>query len=63
MFVDARARLTAAVETAKQSCQRWEDKAIEGAKTTDKVIHEHPYQSLGVGFALGILLGVLITRK
>lgn len=60
---DARARLTAALETAKQTCQRWEEKSIEGAKATDKVIHEHPYPSMGVAFALGVLLGVLLTRK
>ncbi len=60
---DARARLTAALETAKQTCQRWEEKALEGAKATDKVVREHPYPSLGVAFALGVLLGVLVTRK
>ena len=60
---EARSRLTAALERAKQTCQGWEEKAVERAKATDKVIHEHPYQSIGVAFAVGILLGVLISRK
>ncbi len=61
--VDARARLSGAIASAKQTCARWEDKAIQGAKAADKVVHEHPYRAAGVAFGLGALLGVLITRK
>jgi ElaB/YqjD/DUF883 family membrane-anchored ribosome-binding protein len=60
---DARARLSAALEAAKETCRSLEEKAIEGAKATDKVIREHPYQSMGAAFALGLLIGVLVTRK
>ena len=60
---EARARLTAALESAKASCRRLEEKAIESAKATDKVIREHPYQSIGVAFGIGLLIGVLVTRK
>ena len=60
---EARVRLASALETAKQTCQRWEEKAIDGAQATDKVIRTHPYQSLGVAFGLGVLLGVLVMRK
>ena len=40
-----------------------EEKAREGARATDKVIREHPYQSIGLAFGLGLLIGVLVTRK
>jgi ElaB/YqjD/DUF883 family membrane-anchored ribosome-binding protein len=60
---EARARLVAALERAKDACVRLEEKAIAGAKATDKVIREHPYQSIGVAFGLGLLIGVLVTRK
>jgi ElaB/YqjD/DUF883 family membrane-anchored ribosome-binding protein len=60
---DARARLAAALEIAKHSCERWEARAIEGAKATDKVIREHPYESIGVAFGLGVLIGVLVAQK
>jgi ElaB/YqjD/DUF883 family membrane-anchored ribosome-binding protein len=60
---DARVRLGAALETAKQTCQRWEEKAIKSAEVTDKAIREHPYQSLSAAFVVGVLLGVLIARK
>jgi ElaB/YqjD/DUF883 family membrane-anchored ribosome-binding protein len=58
-----RERLSRALDSAKRSCRRLEEKAIEGAKATDKVIRQHPYQSLGVAFGAGLLIGVLVTRK
>ena len=61
--VDARARLAGAIASAKQTCERWEEKAIQGARAADKVVHEHPYRIAGVALGLGVLLGVLITRK
>lgn len=60
---DARARLTDAIASGKHTCQHWQAKGIEGAKTADRVVHEHPYRAAGVAFGLGVLLGVLITRK
>ena len=60
---EARARLTAALESAKAACRRLEERAIESAKATDKVIREHPYQSIGAAFGIGLLIGVLVTRK
>ena len=60
---EVRARLAAAVESAKATCRKLEEKAIAGAKATDKVIRAHPYESIGIAFGLGLLIGVLITRK
>ena len=60
---EVRARLTAAMERAKEACARLEEKAIAGAKATDKAIREHPYQSIGIAFGVGLLVGVLATRK
>ena len=60
---ELRGRLSEGLDAAKRTCQRLEDKAIEGAKATDKVIRDHPYQSIGLAFGLGLLFGVLVTRK
>ena len=60
---EIRERLTAALDAAKRTCRDLEDKAIEGAKAADKTIREHPYQSIGVAFGVGLLIGVLVTRK
>jgi ElaB/YqjD/DUF883 family membrane-anchored ribosome-binding protein len=59
----ARSRLTAAIESAKATCQRWEEKTVAAAKATDRTIRAHPYESIGIAFGLGLLVGVLVARK
>jgi ElaB/YqjD/DUF883 family membrane-anchored ribosome-binding protein len=36
--------------------------ALAGAKRTDKIVHRHPYPTMGLVFAVGVLVGVLGTR-
>ena len=60
---EVRERLADALDSAKRTCRRLEDKAIEGAKAADRTIRDHPYQSLGVAFGVGLLIGVLVTRR
>ncbi len=60
---EARVRLGAALESAKASCRKLEEKAVAGAKATDQLIREHPYESIGIGFGIGLLIGLLISRK
>jgi ElaB/YqjD/DUF883 family membrane-anchored ribosome-binding protein len=59
----ARSRLGEALEKAKVTCRRLEEKTVATAKATDKVIREHPYESMGVAFGIGMLIGVLVARK
>jgi len=58
-----RDRLTRSLETAKAAGHRLEEKAKYGARETDNVIREHPYQSIGIAFGIGVLLGVLVSRR
>ncbi len=58
-----RSRLKAAIESAKATCQQWEEKTVAAAKATDKTIRTHPYESIGIAFAAGLLVGVLVARK
>ncbi len=60
---EVRRRLAAALESAKATCQRMEEKTIAAAKATDRTIREHPYESIGIAFGLGLLVGVLVARK
>ena len=60
---DARARLSAALESAKGSLGDIEEKALQGARATDRIIRDHPYPALGVAFGVGLLIGVLVNRK
>jgi ElaB/YqjD/DUF883 family membrane-anchored ribosome-binding protein len=36
---------------------------ISGAKTTDRVIRQNPYQAVGIAFGVGLLIGFLVKRK
>lgn len=64
---EARARLSAALERAKATCEELQGQALETAraavKKADTVIREHPYESIGVAFGIGVLIGVLIGRR
>jgi ElaB/YqjD/DUF883 family membrane-anchored ribosome-binding protein len=62
-LTQVRARLAAALESAKETCQELEQKTVAAAKSTDKVIREHPYESIGVAFGVGLLLGALVGRR
>jgi ElaB/YqjD/DUF883 family membrane-anchored ribosome-binding protein len=60
---EVRQRLTDALDAAKRTCLRLEEKTLDSARAADRTIREHPYQSIGVAFGFGLLIGVLVTRK
>ena len=51
------------VNEIKTMIQKAEEKAVERAKAADRVIRDHPYQTIGIAFGLGLLIGVLARRK
>ncbi len=61
--VEARKRLSDALEKGRETWERVQDRTIEGAKATDTAIREHPYQSIGIAFGVGALLGYLLARR
>jgi ElaB/YqjD/DUF883 family membrane-anchored ribosome-binding protein len=64
---EARAKLNVKLDEAKVQLKDLDavvrEKAAIGAKETDRIIREHPYESLGVAFGIGLLIGILINRK
>ncbi len=61
--VAARERLAAALKVAKETRQKLEQRALASARATDQLIREKPYQSIGVAFGIGILLGIILNRR
>jgi len=64
---EARARMTAALERAKTTCEHLQEQtgatAKAAARKADSMIREHPYESIGIAFGVGLLLGLVLTRK
>jgi len=59
----SKTELEKTLERVKTRGERIKQQALAGARATDRVIRQYPYQSLGVIFALGVLLGCLLKRK
>jgi ElaB/YqjD/DUF883 family membrane-anchored ribosome-binding protein len=60
---EARKCLAAALESGKEIYGRVREKAVEGVKAADEVVHEHPYQAIGIAFGVGALIGYLVSRR
>lgn len=60
---EARKRLAAALESAKEIAGSVRDRAVEGAKAADVVVREHPYQAIAIGVGIGALVGFLVARR
>jgi ElaB/YqjD/DUF883 family membrane-anchored ribosome-binding protein len=60
---EARARLAAALESAKEIAGRVRDKAVESAKAADEAVRDNPYQAIGIAFGVGALVGYLAMRR
>ena len=61
--IQARQRLSAALEKGKKAWGQVQRKAGEGAKVADETIREHPYETVGLAFGIGALLGFLVARR
>jgi len=46
----------------KHNCRRLQQQAVGGAVAADKVIRQHPYSTLGLAFAAGVVAGILAMR-
>ena len=64
---EARTRISAALERARATCTQLQEQTVAKAKAAaqkaDTVIRDHPYESIGVAFGVGLLLGVVVGRK
>ena len=63
----ARARIQANLKVAKQRLAdvggAAADRAKIAAKVTDEFVRDHPWQAVGIAAAVGVILGMLISRR
>ena len=60
---EARKRLVAALESAREAAGRVRDKALERARLADQTVRENPYQAIAIGVGFGLLVGYLLGRR
>ncbi|EEF62708.1 glycine zipper domain-containing protein [Pedosphaera parvula] len=63
MAAKSKEKFIAAVDRLRENCARIQGKAVAGAKTTNRAIQDYPYSAVGLALGLGLLVGVLATRK
>lgn len=61
--VAARNRLSAVLDSGRESYDQLRVKAVEGARAADHAMRDHPYQSAGIAFGVGVCLGVLLATS
>ena len=63
----ARAKVEESLATTKKRLAELQAGVIErtkaAARATDELVHEHPWQAVGIAAAVGFLLGMLTTRR
>jgi ElaB/YqjD/DUF883 family membrane-anchored ribosome-binding protein len=63
----AKANLSARIATAKRSIQNMSsavaDSARKTATVTNNYVHDQPWQAVGIGAAVGVLLGFVLGRR
>lgn len=62
-IVEARKRLSQALQNGKEAYENLRDRIVVSAKDADRVIHDHPYPSMAAVFAAGTLFGLLCGRR
>ncbi|MBT9569167.1 MAG: DUF883 family protein [Thiobacillus sp.] len=62
-----RSKAEASLAAAKEKMSEAQDALLvrtrAAAKTTDEYVHVHPWQAIGVGTAIGLLVGLLVARR
>jgi ElaB/YqjD/DUF883 family membrane-anchored ribosome-binding protein len=55
--------LMTALERVKSRAEQMKDRAVAGARATDRVIRDNPYRSLAVIFGVGMIAGMIVNRR
>ncbi|MFZ4480349.1 MAG: DUF883 family protein [Rhodoferax sp.] len=65
--VDIRSRIQTRMNQAKADLMMLQEAAVAKAKAaghaTDEFVHENPWKSIGIAAGVGMLLGLLVSRR
>jgi ElaB/YqjD/DUF883 family membrane-anchored ribosome-binding protein len=64
---EARARAEASLKQAKVRLNEMQDEALkrarEAATATEEYVRDNPWQSIGIAAGVGLVLGILLSRR
>jgi ElaB/YqjD/DUF883 family membrane-anchored ribosome-binding protein len=60
---EARKRLTATLDSGKKMYGRVRDQALDGARATDELVQDHPYEAIGIALGVGAIIGYVAARR
>lgn len=61
--VAARERLADALDAARDTRRRLQERAAAGFEATGEMIRNNPYGSLAVAFGVGLVAGIILNRR
>ena len=63
----AKAKFEQTIASAKDGLAEYQqtvvEKTKEAARVTDEYVHDNPWKSVGLGAAIGVVVGLLISRR
>lgn len=60
---EAPRRLAAALENGKEFAGRVRTRTVAGARVADQTVRKNPYETMGLAFGVGALIGYLVSRR
>jgi ElaB/YqjD/DUF883 family membrane-anchored ribosome-binding protein len=62
-IAEARQRLAETLKSGKETYNRLQEKARQGVQAADQAVRDNPYQTMAIALGVGVLLGILISRR
>src|SRR4051812_37585744 len=62
LAMKSKEKFFSSMDRAKETCLSIQEKAAAGAKTANRAIRQYPYSAMGIGFTVGLIIGVLAAR-
>ncbi|MEH6435259.1 DUF883 family protein [Massilia sp. DD77] len=60
---ELKAKFETTLASAKAGLAHYQETVVDAAKATDEYVKENPWKSVGLGAAVGVVVGMLIARK
>ena len=60
---EARSKLSEVIDSVSEKIEETEHQVVEKAKAVNEFIKENPYATAGIAIGIGVLVGLLLSRR